>query len=219
MPAVAGSVSGIVRFEGQAPEMKPIDMKSDPKCHEKNLANQALNETLVLGEGQTMANVFIEISEGVPEKEYPVPAEPFVLTQEGCMYSPRVFGVRAGQTLRILNPDGTLHNVNVMPVMNTPFNRGMPANVTEMEVKFDKPEGLFPFQCDVHRWMRAYCAVMAHPFFAVTGKDGKYEIKDLPPGEYTIRATHEKLGAQTQKITVKDDAPATADFTFAIKRS
>src|SRR5262249_23271174 len=157
-----------------------------------------VNEVLVLGDGNAMANVLAEVSSGLPDgTAYPMPADPAVLTQEGCRYSPRVFGMRAGQTLKIVNPDGTMHNVNAQPRINTPFNGGMPGNVREIEVNFDKPEPLFPITCNVHSWMFAYCAVYNHPFFAVTDKTGTATIKDLPPGDYEIKVTHERLGEHT----------------------
>ena len=62
---------------------------------------------------------------------------------------------------------------------------------------FTAKEVMVPFKCDVHGWMNAYVGVLDHPYFAVTDKDGKFELKALPPGTYTIEAWHEKLGAQT----------------------
>lgn len=212
----AGSITGTVNFEGDAPEMKPLDTSADPVCAMKHKESPLLNETLVLGEGQTMANVLVRIIKGLPEgKEYPVPEEPVLLTQEGCQYSPHVFGIRPGQTLRVLNPDGTLHNVNCMPRTNKPFNRAMPSTITEMEEVFTVPEEAFSFKCDVHPWMRAFCAVIEHPFFMVTEKDGKYSIEGLDPGEYEIEAWHERLGPKSATVTVAEGADATADFTFS----
>lgn len=215
LAAQAGSITGTIKFEGNAPTMKPIDMKADPVCHSKHTDEPQLNEVLVLGEGQTMANVFVEVIEGLPDKEWPMPEEPFILTQAGCMYSPRVFGVRVGQTLKVLNPDGTIHNVNGLAIVNKPFNKGMPKSLEQIEMTFTEPESFLQFRCDVHNWMRAFCSVMTHPFFDTTETDGTFEIADLPAGEYTIRATHEKLGEQTAKVTVTDDKPAEANFAFA----
>ena len=216
-PAWAGSVTGTVKFEGTPPPMKAIDVAADPVCNAHKRAQPLQNEALVLGEGQVMANVLVEVSGGLPEKTYPAPTAPAILTQEGCQYAPHVLAVQVGQTVKVLNPDGTLHNVNGTPKVNTPFNFGMPRDLKEKDIVFDKPEGLFSLNCSVHPWMRSYCAVIAHPFFSVTGKDGKFTIEGLEPGEYEIRATHEKLGPQVLKVTVAD-APATADFTFSMKK-
>lgn len=211
-----GAVKVTTTYEGQPPNFKPIDMGQDKICvdHYKG-GTVPVNEALVLGEGQTMANVLLEVVSGLPEgATYPVPAEPVVLTQEGCRYSPRMLVVRAGQTLKIHNPDGTLHNVNAQPRVNTPFNRSMPGNVQEIEVLFEKPEPLFPITCNVHPWMRAGCAVISHPYFAVTDKTGAGTVADLPPGEYEIRASHEVLGEKTAKVTVVEGQTAELAFTF-----
>ncbi|MBI1320136.1 MAG: hypothetical protein GC168_14490 [Candidatus Hydrogenedens sp.] len=216
-PVFAGEVTGTAFYDGTVPQLKPLDMGADPKCAEHYAGKEEpANEVLVLGEGNTLGNVFVEIAAGLPEgKEYPVPEEPAVLTQSGCKYTPRVFGVRAGQKLRIENPDGTLHNVNAAPVKNTAFNRGMPPNVTDIEVVFDQPEGLFPFRCNVHTWMVAYCAVMSHPYFTVTGSDGTFTIPDLPAGKYTVKATHERLGSQETELDVPESGAAQAEFRFS----
>lgn len=215
-PVFAGEITGTAFYDGEAPSLKPLDMNADPKCAAQHEGKEPpANEVLVLGEGSSLGNVFVEVIAGLPEDAaYPVPAEPVVLTQHGCQYAPRVFGVRAGQTLKIMNPDGTLHNVNAAPLKNPAFNRGMPPNVTDMDVVFDTPEGLFPFRCNVHSWMVAYCAVMSHPYFAVTGPDGKFTIADLPAGKYTVRATHERLGSQETALEVPEGGAVSAEFRF-----
>lgn len=211
----AGTITGAITFEGKVPEMKPVAMDADPACAAMHKDNPPKNEILVLGDGQTMANVLVEVTKGAPQKDYPAPTEPIVLTQKGCMYSPRVFVIRPGQTLKVMNPDGILHNVNGMPAVNTPFNRAMPKNLTEMEVTFDKSEPPFQIRCDIHAWMRSYCAVLNHSFYSVTAKDGVYKIEGLEPGEYEIQAWHERLGTQTAKVTIPATGDATQNFTFA----
>ncbi|MBI2433416.1 MAG: carboxypeptidase regulatory-like domain-containing protein [Candidatus Hydrogenedentes bacterium] len=217
--AFAGSISGTVKFQGEAPPMRPIDMGTDPICHAKHPGEPPVNEALILGEGQTMGNIYVRVIKGLPDgKTWPLPQEPAVLTQEGCVYKPHVFVVRLGQQLLVKNPDGTMHNVNGLPEKNKPWNRGMPKELQEIEVKLDQVEDMFPIKCDVHPWMRAYCTVVDHPFFAVTEKDGKFTIEGLPAGDYTIEAWHEKLGTQTATVTVPADGAATQDFTFEYKR-
>lgn len=211
-----GDVKVSVRYEGKVPAMRPIDMGKDKICteHYKDGA-PPMTEVLVLGENQAMANVLVEVVSGLPEgATYPVPEEAFILTQQGCRYSPRVFALRAGQTLRIHNPDGTLHNVNAQPRVNPPFNRGMPANVKDIEVVFEKPEPLFPFSCNVHPWMQAFCAVMEHPFYGVTDTTGTTTLSGLPAGEYEIRATHEVLGEKSAKVSMEDGKAVELAFTF-----
>lgn len=214
--AHAGTVSGTVVFEGEAPVMREIDMGADPVCVQKHAGKTPPKaEALVLGEGQTMANVFVCVVKGLPVKDYPVPKEPAVLNQTGCIYTPHVFVVRAGQPLKVINPDGTLHNVNGMAQVNEPFNKSMNKATTEIMINLPKPEGMFPISCQVHPWMRAYCAVLDHPFYDITGKDGKFEIMDLPEGEYVIEAWHERLGVQSVTIRITEGVKENVDFTFS----
>ena len=217
-PAVAvaaSSVSGTVTFTGKAPTLKPLAMEADPACAKKHSA-PAANEMLVLGTGNTMGNIMVWVSKGLPAgKKFPVPAGPVVLDQNGCQYKPHVMGIMVGQTYKILNSDGILHNIHTLPTVNRPFNRAMPATVKEATTTFDKEEAIFHIKCDVHPWMSAYVGAFTHPFFSVTGTDGKFTISGLDPGTYEITAWHERLGTQTASITVGASDKKTQDFKFA----
>jgi plastocyanin len=210
----AGTVTGMIKFEGKVPQMKVLDMSADEGCVcDKD--NPPRAEALVLGDGNTMANVFVQVSGGLPEKDFPAPKEPAVLTQKGCIYSPHVFVVQVGQPLDILNPDGILHNVHSFSKANRAFNIAMPKFKEKITKTFDKPEKMFAFKCDIHPWMASYCVITDHPFHAVTEKDGVFKIEGLDPGTYEIEATHERLGSQTASVTVGADDTQTADFTFS----
>lgn len=209
----AGSVTGTVKFEGTAPTMRPLAMDADPNCAKKHTTPQ-LPELLVLGAGNTMAHIFVR-AKSVPGS-YPAPSEPVVMDQIGCMYKPHVMGVRVGQKFLIKNSDGLLHNVHSLPKINQGFNRAMPAAVTEAEYTFDKEELMFKIKCDVHPWMSAFVGVMTHPFFDVTGTDGKFEIAGLPAGTYEIEVWHEKLGTQSKSVTVGASGTQTLDFALSV---
>jgi len=210
----ASTITGTVTFDGKAPTLKPVAMDGDPACAKKHTA-PVPNEMLVLGGGNAMANIMVYVSKGVPAgKTFPVPKTPVVFDQNGCQYKPHVLGVMAGQPYKILNSDGVLHNVHALPKLNTPFNKPMPATVKETTVTFDKPEATFPVKCDVHPWMNAFVGVFSHPFFAVTGTDGKFTISGLDPGTYEITAWHEKLGVQTATVTVGASDTKSQNFKF-----
>ncbi len=210
----AGSVSGTIVFEGDAPEMRELNLAVDPVCAAKH-DTPPRAEVLVLGEGQTMANVIVQVVKGLPEgKTYEPPAEPAVLTQAGCVYSPHVLVVQAGQPIQVLNPDGTMHNIHGFPKVNREFNTTMAPSKKEMEITFDQAEPAFRIKCDVHPWMGAYCAVLDHPYFDVTETDGAFTIEGLEPGEYVIEAWHERLGPQTATVTVPEEGAVEANFTF-----
>jgi plastocyanin len=214
--AAAASITGTVTFDGKAPALKPLAMDADPACAKKH-SGPVANEMLALGKGNTMGNIMVWVSKGLPAgKAWPVPKAPVVLDQNGCQYKPHVMGIMVGQTYRILNSDGVLHNVHTLPKVNKAFNRAMPPTVKEATTTFDKEEALFHIKCDVHPWMSAYVAVFTHPFFSVTSTDGKYTISGLAPGTYTITAWHERLGTQTATVTVGATDTKTQNFKFAL---
>jgi plastocyanin len=212
----ASSVNGTVTFDGKVPNLKPLTMDADPACAKKH-PKPAANEMLVLGSGNTMGNIMVWVSKGLPAgKTWPVPKQPVVLDQDGCQYKPHVMGIMVGQTYRILNSDGVLHNIHTLPKINKSFNRGMPATLKETTTTFEKPEAVFHVKCDVHPWMSAYVSVFTHPFFSVTGTDGKFTISGLEPGTYEITAWHEKLGTQTASVTVGASDTKVQNFKFTV---
>jgi len=213
-PTFAATVSGTVKYDGTAPKFKEIKMEADPICLSHH-TDSVYPQTLILGEGNAMGNVFVYVKSGLSKQDYPVPTEPVVLDQKGCMYDPHVLGVRVGQPLKILNPDGTLHNVHALSKVNEEFNLAMPQFRKETTQIFTKEEFMFPVKCDVHPWMEGWIAVMSHPHFHVTKTDGKFTLADLPAGTYEVEAWHEKLGTQTLSVTVTADETKTADFSFA----
>ncbi|OFW09523.1 MAG: hypothetical protein A3H96_08880 [Acidobacteria bacterium RIFCSPLOWO2_02_FULL_67_36] len=218
VPAVAGAAStitGTITFTGKPPAPRPIAMDADPACAKKH-STPAMNEMLILGNGSTMGNVMVYISKGLPSgKTFPVPKAPAVLDQNGCQYRPHVMGIMVGQQYKILNSDGILHNVHALPKINPGFNKPMPATVKETTASFAKAEPVFQIKCDVHPWMNAYVGVFTHPFFTVTGADGKFTISGLDPGTYEVTAWHERLGTQTATITVGASDTKTQNFKFA----
>jgi plastocyanin len=215
--ATAASITGTITFAGKPPVLRGLDMAAEPICHKKHGAKPAPNEALVLGSGNTMANIMVWVSKGLPAgKTYPAPKTPVTLDQDGCVYKPHVMGIMVGQPYRILNSDGILHNIHTLPKINPMFNRGQPATVKEMSTSFPKPENMFQVKCDVHPWMSAYIGVFTHPFYSVTGTDGKFTISGLDPGSYEISAWHERLGTQTATVTVAAKETKTQGFKFAV---
>jgi len=213
-PALAGAIEGTVRFEGAVPKLRTVKMDADPGCAKKH-STPMQSEMLVLGDGNTMGNIFIRVKSGLPQKDYPAPTTPAVIDQDGCHYIPHVLGVMKGQEITIKNSDGLLHNVHALPKVNKTFNMAMPASRTEAVVTFSEEESMFKIKCDVHPWMVAYVQVMPHPFFAVTGKDGKFKIDGLSAGTYEVEVWHEKLKTKSSTVTIAGDENKTADFSFS----
>jgi plastocyanin len=212
--AQAGTISGTASYDGKVPALKPLSVAAEPICAKQH--DSVPNEMLVLGAGNTMANVLVRVVSGLPAgKAYPAPTTPVTMDQHGCQYKPHVMGIMVGQPFKVLNSDGILHNVHALSKVNATFNMAMPPTRKEASATFGKEEGMFVIKCDVHPWMQSYMGVFSHPFFAVTGPDGKYTIPNLPAGTYEIEAWHEKLGTQKSKVTVGASDTQTAAFKFA----
>jgi len=211
--AAAGTITGTVTYDGKVPALKPLDVAAEPVCAKKHPT--VPNEVLVLGPGNTMANIMVRVVGGLPAgKAYPPPKEPLVMDQQGCQYVPHVMGIMVGQPFKVLNSDGVLHNVHALPNVNQQFNMAMPPTRKEATASFGKEEGMFVIKCDVHPWMRSYIGVFSNPFFAVTRPDGKFEIANLPAGTYQVEAWHERLGTQKASVTVGATETKPVSFKF-----
>jgi plastocyanin len=212
----ASTITGTVTFDGKVPPLKPLSMDADPACAKKH-SKPVPSEMLALGTGNTMGNILVWVSKGVPAgKTYPAPKTPVTLDQQGCVYVPHVQGIMVGQSYRILNSDGVLHNVHALPKVNPAFNKPMPPTLKETTTTFTKPEPVFQIKCDVHPWMNAYIGVFTHPFFSATATDGKFTISGLDPGTYEITAWHERMGTQTATVTVAANETKSQNFKFTL---
>lgn len=212
--AAAGSstIAGAVNFTGSAPEPEMISMDAEPTCMELHEEGPFAQNVLVNDDGM-LANVFVYVKSGL-EGSFPAPSEPVLLDQVGCRYIPHVLGVQTDQTIVIRNSDDVLHNIHPVPENSRGFNVGQPKKDMETEKSFSAAEIMIPVGCDVHGWMSAYIGVVDHPFFAVTGDDGSFELANLPAGDYVVEAWHEEFGTQEMNVSVGDGESATADFTF-----
>jgi hypothetical protein len=213
-----GSIAGTINFTGTAPAPKPISMDADPVCASSNPDAHA--EDIVVN-GDKLQNVFVYIKDGkigdktVAGYKFDPPAQAAELDQKGCHYVPHVMGVQVNQNFQVVNNDATTHNVNVDAKLNDKFNQSQPNGSAPIVKQFKRAETVIPVKCNQHPWMRAYVGVLAHPFFAVTDKDGHFEIKGVPPGTYTVVAWHEKYPQGiTQTVTVGQSEKKEQNFTF-----
>jgi len=209
-PNTSGNIAGVVSFKGVAAKLPMLDMSQDPAC-----PSQPQPSDVISVKNGKLGNVFVYVKDGLPPGSFPVPAEPAVLDQKGCRYIPHVVGVMTGQQFKVLNSDTAQHNVHPMPSSNAQWNESQMPLGQPILKSFAKAEMMIPVQCNQHPWMRAYVSVMPHPYFAVSAADGTFHIGNLPPGEYTLAAVHEKFGEQTVKVKVGAKESARADFAFA----
>ncbi len=205
------SVAGRIMFYGTPPENPLLRPSGDAHCREAHPGGLRLPEITVGSNGE-VADVFIYVKLGLDPSQ-PTEAQ-VVLDQKECLYQPRVLGVQVGQPLAIRNTDATLHNVRAAARSNRSFNRGIRGGGKGFIHRFTKPEIMVKIRCDVHSWMVAYVGVVAHPFFAVTGLSGKFEIHRLPPGQYVLGAWHEKLGSLEKPFIIRAQETVNLDFTY-----
>jgi len=216
-----GTISGVVAFNGTPPAPRKIDTTADAECGRKN-PNLSTDDTIV--KDGKLANTFVYIKEGnveggkkIGDYSWPTPSSEVQLDQNGCHYAPHVLGVLVNQKLKITNSDNTTHNIHPTPKLNAEWNQSQTAGAPPIEKAFTRAEVLIPVKCNQHPWMKAYIGVMKNPLFSVSGTDGAYEIKGVPPGTYTVVAWREGGAAGTEKtmqVTVPANGSAKADFAF-----
>jgi len=227
--ATAADVTGTVTLSGTPPaaiEIKPLE--ADPVCGKLN-GGKAFTEFYVVGANKELADTIVMLKgDNLKPAQAEASAAPVVLDQKGCLYTPQIVALQTGQKLVVKNSDPS-----TVPMHNVRINPTAPANVDASNGKMSQPqmsggadltytfpaaENFLKFQCDVHPWMFAWVTVVDNPYFAVTGKDGKFTIKNVPPGEYKIVALHRKAAptGMEKEIEVKDSG-ATADFTLEAK--
>ncbi len=212
------SISGTVTLAGACPMNAACTSSVDGACKHDGVTLQHW----IVNNGH-VANALIWIKDGLGNTVYPAPEEALTLDQRGCVYEPHVIGLMAGQTLKILNSDPTLHNVHLISAtpsedFNKLFLQGMPA----MEEKF-QTVGIREIKCDVHNWMNCYVGVFSNPFFAVSDSNGHYEIDGLPSGKYTLELWHESSDGlnnpiiQDEQVSIGEKEKKSADFTISAR--
>jgi len=197
-------VKGVVKLDGRPPERRVIDMSKVDYCAKSHADKPPLEESVCVGEGGAVANVFVYVKEGLEAWKFPVPEAPALIDQSKCAYVPHVLGMQLGQTLRFRNSDPINHNVHGLPKRSPEFNIAQAKEGLENDADIRRAEVMIHVKCEVHDWMHAYVGVVKHPFFRVTGESGTFDLSGLPAGKFTIEAWHEVFGAQTQEIEVGD---------------
>jgi plastocyanin len=215
--ACGTDIVGVITLKGTPPAEKEITpLMENPDCAKMHATTPTTHFYVVGAKGE-LADVVVSLK-GVTGKSTGASAPPGVLDQKGCLYTPTILAIQTGQKLIVKNSDPCIHNVHATPAVpgNPETNQGQAPGAADLTYTFAQPEMFLRFKCDVHPWMFAWVSVFDSPYFCVSDKDGKFVIKNVPPGKYTVEAAHRKLGAQTQDVEVKD-GDVTANFAFAIK--
>jgi plastocyanin len=215
-PATAGSVTGAIHFDGVAPPMKNINMIDVPNCAKLH-ASPVMTENIVLGANSTLQHVVVYLQGDFSAYSFPQAAGPVKVVQEGCIYAPHVVALMTGDPLEVTNKDAVTHNINAMSQLRQGWNETQVQGGEPIERTFSKEEIPMTVNCNMHPWMRFYAAVVNHPFFQVTGKDGQFSLRNVPPGTYTLTTWHETFGMKKQTIVVQPKQEQTASITYSDK--
>ena len=213
-PPTPGVIIGVVRFTGTVPPPKVLTMDAEEAC--QKLHDKPVEEQVVItGAGGALANAFVYVKDGLPKDlKFTPPAATPVIEQKGCQFSPRITAVMAAQTFAVKNSDPVSHNIHPEPKNNYDWNQQQAPGAPDLKRKFARHEVMIPVKCNIHAWMRAYIAVMEHPFYAVTGADGAFTLKDVPPGKYKVGVWHEALGERELDVTVAEGGRVEQSVTY-----
>jgi len=212
--ATAATITGSVKLDGAPPKEARLKTDSDPYCAKAHASAPLSAEEVVVGKDGALANVVVYVKAGLENRSFPTPTQTVELDQNGCQYKPHVIAVMVNQPLSIVNGDQTTHNIHPTPANNRDWNKSQAPGSEKITDSFAREEVAIPVKCNVHGWMKAYIAVLKTPYFQVTSTDGTFELKNLPPGDYTIAAWQEKYGTTEQKITVGPKESKKLDFVF-----
>jgi hypothetical protein len=216
--SAGGTIEGRVTVHGPLPAVEPIRMGVDPTCVQVAGATPGNSDEVVVATDGAVANAFIYLKAGLESQyTYAVPTTPVVLDQRGCRFVPRVLGIRARQTLDIVNSDPTEHDIHGLPGPNGQFNHLQPVQGMRETHVFTVPQVMLRMKCDVHPWMSAFVGIVDHPFFALTESDGRFTLTGVPDGHYTVEMWHERFGTLTVEAVIADQQSARADFAIESK--
>jgi plastocyanin len=207
-----GTIAGTVRFEGTVPAMAQINFGSFAECAAAHDGPVFTNDALV--HDGLVENAIVWIASGLGDRVFAVPTTPVEIDQRGCLYTPRVVGVRVGQPILYKNDDRTLHNVHGKPTASSPWNFALPRPGSERTVTIDHAEVPISVRCDLHPWMQGWIGAFDHPYFAVTGADGAFSLPNVPPGTYEIAAWHERFGTVRRTVTLAPRGSQTVVLTL-----
>lgn len=210
--ATTGTVQMDVLFEGSVPKMETLVMSGNAECAALHPEPAPAGDMLVAN--GKVENAFVYVKDGLGNRVFAVPQQPVVIDQQRCIYVPRVVGAQVDQAIEFHNGDAFLHNVHGSPKDSRGWNVALSRQGAERMIRVNRPEVMVSVRCDLHPWMQGWIGVVDHPYFGVTGTDGRVTMKAVPAGDYTIGVWHERFGTREAKVTVAPQGTAAASVTF-----
>jgi plastocyanin len=193
-----GTIVGEVKYAGDPPAPEKIDVTKDANiCG----ADPKVSPTLVVGANKGIKDVVASLPNIQKGKALGKAEKPPVLDQKSCEYHPYAQIIPVNTTVEITNSDDVLHNIKTRGGSKTSFNMAQPKFKRKLTYDFKNPE-IVQVECNVHGWMHAIIVVEDNPYDALTDANGSFKITDVPPGKYTVKVWHSKLGEQTKEVTV-----------------
>ncbi len=212
----AGRIYGQVDYVGTPPALPPLDLRADPYCASQH-QGALPDPSLVINANHTLRGALVYIARGLENHRFRPPAWPVELKQTGCMFKPHVAGIMAGQPLVVSSADATPHNVHFLGPAGANWNLALLPQSPPLSRRFP-PSAVGPAPvevvCNVHPWMRAWVAVRPNPYFAVTGRRGRYRFPPLPPGAYTVAVWQERLGIEQHPVKLVPGGRVELVFQF-----
>ncbi len=211
--STTGTIVADVRVDGTVPPMQELRMSGFAECSGQHQGPVLAGD--MLAKDGKVQNAFVYLKDGLGDRVFAVPTDPVVIDQKGCQYAPRVAGAQVEQPIEFLNSDPMLHNVHGTPKDSSGWNVALARKGAERIIKVAKPEVMISVRCDLHPWMQGWLGVLDHPYFAVTGPDGRVTIENVPPGEYTVAVWHERFGTSESRVALP--AKGKTDVAFTLK--
>jgi plastocyanin len=216
-PLRAADIIGTITLNGTPPAEVPYTpLMNDSTCSAMYKTTPTTH-FYVVGPNHELADAIVSLK-GVTGKSTGANQPPVVMDQKGCLYQPQILAMQTGQKLVVKNSDTCIHNVHCVPTVagNPESNQVQMPGGPDLTFTFPQPEMFIKFKCDVHPWMFAWVSVFDSPYYCLSDNGGKFIIKNVPPGKYTVEADHRKLGTLTKDVEVKD-SDVTVNFAFDVK--
>lgn len=205
-----GTIEGTIVFNGTPGTRKIVPTKDVEICGEPR--EEALIE---VGPDKGVKDAVVYLVGVNSGKAWPPAGKKPELNNQKCRFEPSVQVIPAGP-LDVINRDPVLHNTHGYYGKRTAFNMAQPNQ--NQTIAADLPKaGAVKVDCDAHGWMEGWIYVVDNPYFALTGADGKFNISEVPPGEYDLVAMQSATKPVQQKVMVEAGKPTSLSIELKKK--